>query len=112
MSKLALYARTVRFLTWRQLAYRALRPLQRQLAARRSEDFPPSVANQTRMASVVVEWGPGEADECMTSADAILGGRFVFLNVSADLPSVDWSRRYVSHLRNYNLHYFAYAVDL
>jgi uncharacterized heparinase superfamily protein len=40
----------------------------------------------------------------------LLGSRFTFLNHTLELKEVDWDRRYVSHLWNYQLHYFNCAV--
>ncbi|MBI1763084.1 MAG: alginate lyase family protein [Acidobacteria bacterium] len=36
--------------------------------------------------------------------------RFTFLNRTLHLPAPDWNRRYESHLWNYQLHYFEFAV--
>ncbi len=40
----------------------------------------------------------------------LLENRFTFLNETFEIDPIDWSRRYYSHLWNYNLHYFDYAV--
>lgn len=40
----------------------------------------------------------------------LLAGRFTFLNHTLTLEKVDWNRRYVGHLWNYQFHYFTYAV--
>src|SRR5689334_13204102 len=45
-------------------------------------------------------------------ADEVVSDRFRFLNHIESLPIVDWRRRYVSHLWNYNLQYFDFAIDL
>lgn len=37
-------------------------------------------------------------------------GRFTFLNHTLEINPVDWNRRYVGHLWNYQLHYFNCAV--
>lgn len=37
-------------------------------------------------------------------------GRFTFLNCTLELAPLDWNRRYESHLWNYQLHYFSYAL--
>jgi uncharacterized heparinase superfamily protein len=39
-----------------------------------------------------------------------LDSRYTWLNRTLTLPSVDWNSRYESHLWNYQLHYFEYAV--
>ncbi len=43
---------------------------------------------------------------------AVVEGRFAFLNHEETFGELDWSRRHVSHLWSYNLHYFDYALDL
>lgn len=40
----------------------------------------------------------------------LIDHRFTFLNRSLEIDPVDWNRRYESHLWNYQLHYFNYAV--
>jgi uncharacterized heparinase superfamily protein len=40
----------------------------------------------------------------------LVAGKFTFLNRTVEIREVDWSRRYESHLWNYQLHYFSYAV--
>ncbi len=35
---------------------------------------------------------------------------FTFLNHTIELPTIDWNRRYESHLWNYQLHYFNHTV--
>jgi uncharacterized heparinase superfamily protein len=112
MHKLALYARTVRFLTWRQLAFRIVRRLQGPARPRRQNSIEASTANQTAMAETIVGWGPGDESGRIRAADQICDASFTFLNDTRSLPQIDWRHRYVSHLWTYNLHYFAYAIDL
>lgn len=45
-------------------------------------------------------------------ADNAVSKRFLFLNHSETLVSIDWTKCHVGRLWNYNLHYFDYAVDL
>jgi uncharacterized heparinase superfamily protein len=40
----------------------------------------------------------------------LINQRFTFLNRSLEINQIDWNRRYESHLWNYQLHYFNYAV--
>ncbi|HYE72928.1 MAG TPA: heparinase II/III family protein, partial [Blastocatellia bacterium] len=40
----------------------------------------------------------------------LLEDRFTFLNHTLEIKSIDWNRRYVGHLWNYQFHYFGYAV--
>lgn len=112
MHKLALYARTVRFLTWRQLVFRVVRRLQGRPRPRGQNRVVSSAANQTAMAQTIVGWGPGDVTERLRIADEICAASFTFLNATRSLPRIDWRHRYVSHLWTYNLHYFDYAIDL
>ena len=112
MLRFALYARTVRFLTGRQLFYRVVRRFQRQLPPRHHPNFVESSTNQARMAEAVAGWGSGNDAERIRVADSVCEGNFTFLNQTRSLHALDWRHRYVSHLWNYNLHYFAFGVDL
>lgn len=40
----------------------------------------------------------------------LLSGRFTYLNQTLELKKVDWNARYISHLWNYQLHYFGFSV--
>jgi uncharacterized heparinase superfamily protein len=40
----------------------------------------------------------------------LIDHRFTFLNRRLEINPIDWNRRYESHLWNYQLHYFNYAV--
>ena len=42
--------------------------------------------------------------------EALPDGRFTFLHKTLELGEPDWNQRYESHLWNYQLHYFDYAV--
>ena len=112
MLKLPLYARTVRHLTWRQIAYRVIRRMQRRIPPRHHHRIEPALGDQARMAAVLVGVGSGDAPQRLPVADAVCRGEFSFLNTSRTLERIDWRTRYVSHLWSYNLHYFDYALDL
>lgn len=112
ISKLLLVVRTVRHLRFRQLYYRPIRSLQARLAL---PPLSPARVNDDRIArmrAVMLEWGPDDIASRVSRADDICGGRFRFLGVARDLPSVPWCDRPVSHLWSFNLHYFDYALDL
>lgn len=112
MPPILLYARTLRFLKWRQIAFRAIRRLQRAVPP---QQLPPAPVRHDRLqqiADVLSELGPSDAEERVRNADAILAGSFTFLNDQQHIPQIDWRHRYQSHLWNYNLHYFGYALDL
>jgi hypothetical protein len=49
-------------------------------------------------------------EEQHNRASALARGCFRFLNRTHKLTQIDWNQRYVSHLWNYQLHYFDYAV--
>lgn len=40
----------------------------------------------------------------------LLDDRFTFLNHTLEIKTIDWNRRYVGHLWNYQFHYFSYAL--
>lgn len=42
--------------------------------------------------------------------DELAAGRFTFLNRTLELGVPDWNQRYVSHLWNYQLHYFPFVI--
>ena len=121
--KLGLVLRTLPYLRWEQVVYRPLRVAQFRLyralpgltarwtsADKDPPNFPPqTIASfqqvfeqmahlQLTLTGEAVRW-PG-----------LLEGHFTFLNRTLALPQPDWNRRYESHLWNYQLHYFDYAV--
>jgi hypothetical protein len=49
-------------------------------------------------------------DEFDRELSDLAEGRFTFLNRTRAIDPVDWNRRYESHLWNYQLHYFGFAV--
>src|SRR5688500_610748 len=105
-------ARTVRQLRARQLWYRPIRRLQARLPLPPLKPAQINGDRATRMREAVLEWGPGEIAQRIANADAICAGRFTFLNVAPDLPTVPWRHAPVSHLWSFNLHYFDYSLDL
>lgn len=66
----------------------------------------------SRLAVAVSGWGPGDPELRIGRAHEVAAGTFRFLNHVEELREVAWTRRYVSHLWSYNLHYFDFAVDL
>jgi hypothetical protein len=107
---LGLYARTLAGLRPAQWVHLPVRRLQARLPARVPE---PSVRlNDAALASAVETIGVDRPGEVVERAEAIIGGTFTFLGHTEEVPEIDWSRRYVSHLWSYNLHYFDYARDL
>ncbi|MFL5581443.1 MAG: heparinase II/III family protein [Gemmatimonadaceae bacterium] len=116
IARALLYARTLRHLRPRQLLYLPLRRLQR--GAPGAAGAPATAADAPRLSpradslrDTMIAWGPRNED-AVARADAVLAGRFTFLNHTETLPRIDWRRRHVSHLWSYNLHYFDYAADL
>lgn len=108
-----LYLRTVRNLRWEQWAYRPVRRLQSRLPVRVAPKIAaPSYDHRRILSEEVKNWGPGDDDERLGRAEAVVRGEFRFLNHTETLPRIDWSQRHVSHLWSYNLHYFDYALDL
>jgi uncharacterized heparinase superfamily protein len=110
VERLLLYGRTARHLKPVQLATLPLRRLQALRPA-----LPPSVEaslspGAEALAAAVRGW-PAQPG-WRARADEVAAGTFRFLNHAEQLPRVDWRRRHVSHLWSYNLHYFAYGVDL
>lgn len=65
-----------------------------------------------RLTEVVASWRAPDSAACLQRSDGVLAGRFRFLNHEEVLRPGDWTRRRVSHLWSYNLHYFDYALDL
>jgi uncharacterized heparinase superfamily protein len=113
LRRLPLLFHTLRRLRWEQVAYRPLRRVQARLPVRLRVDVaPPSTEARAALASAVAGWGADDAAATERRAREVLRGEFRFLNHAETLPEIDWSRRHVSHLWSYNLHYFDYAVDL
>src|SRR5262249_43805610 len=114
----------IRYLRWEQLAYRPLRVAQYclyralpRLASRWTDanGKAPKVAEEAaRVFRAVFEELFAHLDTPLEEYDQRLGDlaerRFTFLNQTLTIDQVDWNRRYESHLWNYQLHYFNYAV--
>jgi len=107
-----LYARTLRRLRWEQVAYRPLRRVQRWLPVRPGPAEAPDEPRMRAMAAALAAWGPGDAAARLARAEAVAEGRFTFVGHTETLAEPEWTRRRVSHLWSYHLHYFAYGVDL
>jgi hypothetical protein len=60
----------------------------------------------------VLYFGAGGGAGALPPATAATERTFGFLNHRETIRTIDWHRRYVSHLWTYNLHYFEYAADL
>ncbi|MDQ3009399.1 MAG: heparinase II/III family protein [Acidobacteriota bacterium] len=131
MNPLLLF-RTIEHLRWEQLAYRPLRLAQYHLY----RSFPklaalttgPSGADQKFLISpqtveTIRTVFSNSFPHLSASAHTLVDGkqqltdlqdnRFTFLNRSLTLDppgAVDWNRRYIGHLWNYQLHYFDYVL--
>lgn len=116
--------RTIRHLRWGQLAYRPLRVAQYRLyrafprLASRWTDVngkAPYVPRETiNIFRAVFEQSFAHLNTPLEEYDQRLADlaerRFTFLNRTLTLDPIDWNRRYESHLWNYQLHYFNFAV--
>jgi uncharacterized heparinase superfamily protein len=119
-----LLLRTLRHLRWEQVVYRPLRTAQYRLyrnfprlAAHRtnSNAKPPDVPAQTiNTFRSVIQKSFAHLNEPLERYDQrlldLIKGRFTFLNRTLTIDHIDWNRRYESHLWNYQLHYFDFAV--
>lgn len=112
MRRALLYARTVRRLRWEQVVYRPLRRLQHRLPVRTGPAGEPDGPRMKAMAAALATWGPGDAAARRAGADEVARGRFTFVGHTEEMAQPEWTRRRVSHLWSYHLHYFAWAVDL
>jgi uncharacterized heparinase superfamily protein len=121
---LTLLLRSLPYLRWEQLTYRALRRAQYQLyravpqttarwvvPAERAPEPAPRAVETIRS---VFDSSFPHLNRPLWEQDAWLAGlcegSFTFLNRTLDLRRVDWNRRYLSHLWNYQLHYFGYSL--
>jgi len=115
---------TVRYLRWEQLAYRPLRVAQYRLygalprlASRwtglngKSPDVSAEVINMFRSVfkGLFVHLN-APLEEYEQRLAGLAENRFTFLNRTLTLDRIDWNQRYESHLWNYQLHYFNFAV--
>jgi len=119
-----LLLRTIRHLRWEQLAYRPLRVAQYRLygawprlASRwtSANGKAPDVAEGTvRTFRAAFEKLFAHLNAPLEVYDQRLAdlaqSRFTFLNQTLTLDRIDWNQRYESHLWNYQLHYFNFAV--
>ena len=113
LERLLLAARTARHLSVSQLVYWPLRRVQQRIV--RAPAVVPMRASQAdvqRIRDCLLRWECPDDAGAITRADRIRSGVFTFLNHSEVFGEVDWRTRHVSHLWNYHLHYFEYAVDL
>ncbi|MCI0337208.1 MAG: heparinase II/III family protein [Acidobacteria bacterium] len=119
-----LLLRTLRFLRWEQIAYRLVRIAQ----FRFYRAFPRLTSRWTGPQLPAPEIAP-DAVEIIRSVfknffvhlntpvdkhdqrlSDLISKRFTFLNRKLEINPIDWNRRYESHLWNYHLHYFDYAL--
>jgi hypothetical protein len=112
LGRALLYARTVRRLRWEQVVYRPLRRVQRWLPVRPGPAGEPDGRRMEALAAALAAWGPGDAAARLARAEEVSAGRFTFVGRTETLAEPEWTRRRVSHLWSYHLHYFAYGVDL
>jgi hypothetical protein len=110
VSRILRLAFTLAYLRPVQWAYLPLRRMQQQLPAwiaapdvRLKDELP---------SSAVVLLGIDDSPLVLDRAAAVARREFTFVGQTLTLPDVDWGQRYVSHLWNYNLHYFGYSRDL
>src|SRR5262245_27517429 len=116
--------RTIRYLRWEQLAYRPLRNAQYRLygawprlASRwtGANGKPPELPEKTISTfRAVFEEMFVHLNTPLEVYDRRLAdlaeSRFRFLIRTLTLGRIDWNHRYESHLWNYHLHYFNFAV--
>lgn len=113
LPRAALYFRTLRSLRWEQWVFRPIRRIQAKFPIRISACVSRDPECTERLADVVASWwGKDDEADGIRRGEEVDNGTFRFLNHAETIHSVDWRRRYVSHLWSYNLHYFDYAVDL
>ena len=105
--------RTALPLRWEQWFYRPVRRVQSRLPLRATpEAAEPGAGRRAVLGAAAAELFAGEDAAALCRADAAVRGEFRFLNRSLEFPGIDWTRRHVSHLWSYNLHYFDFALDL
>jgi uncharacterized heparinase superfamily protein len=109
--RLALYLRSAIRLRPVQLAYLPLRRVQERLPLP-PPPTPRVVAAGERLAAAFVAMGADRPRRLMETAEAVVNREFTFLGQTERLAAPDWSRRYVSHLWTFHLHYFDYARPL
>jgi uncharacterized heparinase superfamily protein len=121
---LLLLFRTLRHLHWKQIVYRPLRVAQfslyrtvPQLVSRWHDLQKPAPQPASETVARIREVFENTFDHLKPPLEKfdqrlsdLIEGRFSFLNRTLNLNSIDWNRRYESHLWNYHLHYFGYAI--
>ncbi len=95
MERFLLYSRTIRYLKWKQIAWRFYLLWAR--ATRRVRPVPPSVALRRVPLVASIERAPGW-----------LGDDFRFLNREVRCRPIEWNASGLPKLWLYNLHYFDY----
>ena len=117
-----LLVRTLPYLRWEQIAYRPVRALQFWqyrhfpfLTSRwKLDGAGPPVSRETlETIAVVADQMPHlnpANDVCELLCAGLNGNTFRFLNQSRTLSEIDWNSRHVSHLWNFNLHYFDFLL--
>jgi uncharacterized heparinase superfamily protein len=108
--KIQLYASTMAGLRPIQWLYLPLRRLQATLPGRVGQSK--ASLGTSHLDPTVRRLGVDRAASVVSRAEAIVRRDFTFLGRTKRLEEIDWRRRYGSHLWNYNLHYFEYALDL
>lgn len=115
---------TIRHLRWEQLLYRPWRMAQYKLyrhvpwlarrwhepAATVPEVAPAITATFCRVFENSLTHLRAPLEQYDQRLIELRAGRFTFLNRALEPAPLDWNRRYESHLWNYQLHYFNYAL--
>jgi uncharacterized heparinase superfamily protein len=117
-----LLLRTLRHLRLKQMAYRPWRMAQYRFY----RAFPQSASRWTDAHATAPQTAPGASgiirsvlenyffvrpiEDYDRQLRDLIGRRCTFLNRTLEINPIDWNRRYESHLWNYQLHYFNYAV--
>lgn len=118
-----LLLRTIGHLRWEQLAYRPLRIAQYRLyrsfpkLAWRWRELNPNAVNSPRTVEIIRQVFTDSFTHFSTPLieydkrlSDLQNRRFTFLNHGLVLDPLDWNQRYGSHLWNYQLHYFDFAI--
>jgi hypothetical protein len=103
--------RTVRHLRPGQLGWLIVRRLQGPV---RPPRLSLGVADDRweRVRAAVLLLGPGDPNERVRRAEAVLRGEFSFLNLTRSFDQPDWRGTPAPRLWAYHLHYFDYGADL
>ena len=119
--KAGLLLRTLAHLRWEQMVYRPMRIAQKRfynlspISSKWTRDLEvkaPSARAVERIRAVFVSLP--HLNSPLSEYEGRLGDlrddRFTFLNRTLTLNPLEWNVRHESHLWNYNLHYFGYAI--